>query len=413
MRQLEGPNESRRKTKEILQFTRSKTSPFDKNACFFCDGKASYKYPLHDVATSSAGESLNEAIRLSKDDSLRVKLSTAIDAKDAHAIDIKYHKNCWLTNVTNFVRKATSPAESSDLIGEISARIELMAITEVSLRGGQILTMAELQSTYEEILKANEVSKCAVCNRKTVKALLQSEIPDVEFHRLKRANEPDRVSVKQTRDDAIRLKEDIKARCNEEMKTLFDAAATLRRVINRFKCWKFTGTLGDSENIVPEELYRFCKWLILGSKREDICQAKIEDVKKRAISERSSQSQTTISMCLTERQSNNKKAEALRQSREIPQQLAVGLAVHQATRSKNLVNMLHGFGLSVEYNRVMRVESQIDATVLQRMEDDGGMYIPPDVVKNRYVFFAIDNVDFAEDTYDGKRTLHGAAMAIY
>lgn len=75
-----------------------------------------------------------------------------------------------------------------------------MAITDVSLRGGQILTMAELlQSTYEEILKANEVSKGAVCNRKTVKALLQSEIPDVEFHRPKRANEPDRVSVKQTR----------------------------------------------------------------------------------------------------------------------------------------------------------------------------------------------------------------------
>ena len=36
--------------------------------------------------------------------------------------------------------------------------------------------------------------------------------------------------------------------------------------------------------------------------------------------------------------------------------------------------MLHGFGMSVEYNRVMRVESQIEATVLQRMEDDGGMY---------------------------------------
>ena len=79
--------------------------------------------------TSSAGESLNEAIRLSKDDSLRVKLSTAIDAKDAHANDIKYHKNCWLTNVTNVVRKATSPAESSNLISEISARIEFMAVT--------------------------------------------------------------------------------------------------------------------------------------------------------------------------------------------------------------------------------------------------------------------------------------------
>ena len=34
-------------------------------------------------------------------------------------------------------------------------------------------------------------------------------------------------------------------------------------------------------------------------------------------------------------------------------------------------------------------------------------------VKNRHVFFAIDNVDFAEDTHDGKHTLHGTAMAIY
>ena len=28
-------------------------------------------------------------------------------------------------------------------------------------------------------------------------------------------------------------------------------------------------------------------------------------------------------------------------------------------------------------------------------------------------FFDVDNVDFAEDTYDGQRTLHGTAMAIY
>ena len=118
-------------------------------------------------------------------------------------------------------------------------------------------------------------------------------------------------------------------------------------------------------------------------------------------------------MCLTERQSNNNKSKTLRLSREMPQQLAVGLAIHQLTRSKELVNMLHGFGMAVEYNRVMRVEAQIEATVLERMEQNGGVYLPPDIVKGRHVFFAIDNVDFAEDTYDGQRTLHGTAMAIY
>lgn len=40
------------------------------------------------------------------------------------------------------------------------------------------------------------------------------------------------------------------------------------------------------------------------------------------------------------------------------------------------------------------------------------MYLPPDMVKGRHLFFAIDNVDFAEDTYDGKRTLHGTAMVL-
>lgn len=69
--------------------------------------------------------------------------------------------------------------------------------------------------------------------------------------------------------------------------------------------------------------------------------------------------------------------------------------------------------MAVEYNRLLRVESQIEKTVLQRMEKDGGVYLPPDIVKGRHIFFAIDNIDFAEDTPDGKRTLHGTAMAIY
>ena len=111
-------------------------------------------------------------------------------------------------------------------------------------------------------------------------------------------------------------------------------------------------------------------------------------------------------MCLTERQIGNKKSDVINTSREMPQQLAVGLAVHQSIRSKGLVNMLHGFGMSVEYNRLLRVESQIEASVLKRMEQNNGLFLPANIVEGRHVFFAID-------TYDGRRTLHGTAMAIY
>ena len=75
--------------------------------------------------------------------------------------------------------------------------------------------------------------------------------------------------------------------------------------------------------------------------------------------------------------------------------------------------MLHGFEMAVEYNRVMRVVAQIEATVLEWMEQNGGVYLPPDIVKGRHVFFAVDKVDFAKDTYDGQCTLHETAMAIY
>ena len=150
-------------------------------------------------------------------------------------------------------------------------------------------------------------------------------------------------------------------------------------------------------------------WLIQGPKTDRLRKENTEDVKKRA----GSLCQTALSLCLTERPITNTKSETLRLSREMPQQLVVGLAVHQLTRSKELVNMLHGFGMSVEYNRVLRVEAQIEDTVLERMEQNGGVYLPPDIVKRRYIFFAIDNVDFAEDTYDGQCTLHGAVMAIY
>ena len=122
-------------------------------------------------------------------------------------------------------------------------------------------------------------------------------------------------------------------------------------------------------------------------------------------------SQTTVSFCLTERQVKNKKSDVVRSSSEMPWQLAVGIAEHQAVRNKQLITMLHGFGISVDYNRILRVEAQIEASVLKRMELNDGLYIPPDLVLGR--LFGVDNVDFAEDTPDGKNTFHSTAMAIY
>ena len=70
---------------------------------------------------------VSESIELSRNDKLRVKFSTAINATDARAIDIKYHKNCWTKNVSNVLRKPlVSRSSSSVLAGEAAAKIEFV-----------------------------------------------------------------------------------------------------------------------------------------------------------------------------------------------------------------------------------------------------------------------------------------------
>ena len=79
-------------------------------------------------------------------------------------------------------------------------------------------------------------------SRHSVKELIQKEIKEVEFHEPTRANEPERVSVKQCRDAAIHIVEST-ADSDESMKTIFDAASILRKTINRSKKWVFSGSL--------------------------------------------------------------------------------------------------------------------------------------------------------------------------
>ena len=282
-------------------------------------------------------------------------------------------------------------------------------MTDTFLRDGKITNMSELQTSFEAILDANNVAD-SKCHRKTLKQLLQTEIADIEFHRPRRVNESERVSGKKIRDKAIQMAEDQSVIKDDEMKTLFENAGLIRKSIKKCKKWVFSGCLQTfTDQNVPMELYSFFRWIIQGTDDLLLAEKKSSEVHKRAMS----LTQSTVSMCLTDRQLRHKKSETTRLIAEMPQQLAIGLAVHQSVRSKELISFLHGFGMSVDYNRILRVEAQIESSVLQRMEQNDGVYLPPDIVMGRHVFFAVDNVDFNEDTPDGKRTFHGTAMAIY
>lgn len=131
----------------------------------------------------AAGESLSAAVKLSGNEKLAVKLNTSIAADDAHSADIRYHLKCWLSNVTNVLRKPSSPLDSgSKLATEIAAKIEFVTMMEITLREGKIVSMSELEAAFKRILEGNNVDNPTV-SRKSIKQLLLSEIPGIEFHR--------------------------------------------------------------------------------------------------------------------------------------------------------------------------------------------------------------------------------------
>ena len=112
--------------------------------------------------------------------------------------------------------------------------------------------------------------------------------------------------------------------------------------------------------------------------------------------------------------SHNPKMEVapFRHRHEWPLQLADSLTLHHATRSRKLIDFLHGICQSVDYRRILRLETQLANAVIEKMKRDG-VYIPPMMVQGKFIYFAIDNTDFSEDTPDGKRTLHGTVTAIF
>ena len=67
-----------------------------------------------------------------RDEKIHVKLSTAVDSRDAHAIDIKYHKNCWTKHVTNVLHKHSTTSNIEQAC-EGAAKIEFVTMAETAL----------------------------------------------------------------------------------------------------------------------------------------------------------------------------------------------------------------------------------------------------------------------------------------
>lgn len=67
---------------------------------------------------------------------------------------------------------------------------------------------------------------------------------------------------------------------------------------------------------------------------------------------------------------------ASRGKKMTPKHLGLGLALHQATRSKDLVNLFHAATHTAEYDTILRIDTAIANDVIQRFQENGNIMIP-------------------------------------
>ena len=196
----------------------------------------------------------------------------------------------------------------------------------------------------------------------------------------------------------------------QNVECIFKAANILRRAILGSSKWEFKGSFTDiNDTQVPYTLQNFFRWLLIGPKETLGSDQRYELAQQRV----TRLAHSTISQCISERQARLKSSASFRKTRITPQEIAAAVVVRQSFRSKKVINVLSRFNMCANYTYLIKLENRIANTVLEKMIENGGNYIPHDFVTKRHIFFAVDNVDFQEDTMSGKVSLHGTSMAIY
>lgn len=372
--------------------------PVDVERCIICGLKS--HIPFTKKPTEDALSKIINTAKSRKNSVTFGKYSKFIDCLASSEVDIlktrKFHKSCY--NLFCFHKLppdiAVENIQYSTSISSENADLDIISFIKNHLNEKKYLTMNEVALKYCELMKTADSNIRQI--KPELKKLITSQMENVLF--LRPNTRESEVLV------TISIMEDMFSKCvKSDTEHLDENAAYLlrQRLLNQIP-WTFSGDFGSySENA---EVHKFFKQVI-GGKKEIYWNESIN--KDAAVL-----SQLIYQMCRTDRQitynSENQKTQ-----HETPLSVGMALSSHSYNRSKHSVEELHQLQFGISYFKVMNLENDIALSVTKSMDSSGGYTVPLWLQKNVPMFFAIDNVDFKEDTSDGKNTLHGTLLVVY
>jgi hypothetical protein len=93
-----------------------------------------------------------------------------------------------------------------------------------------------------------------------------------------------------------------------------------------------------------------------------------------------------------------------------PKHIGLAITLHQATRSTDLVLLFNKAGHCLSYEQVLKVGTALGESTLKSMDPLSGAGIPTNIVANKFVHYTEDNIDFLDETIDGKNKFYATQM---
>lgn len=384
--------------------THSSEATTSGTSCFFC-GKSGTE-TLHEVATFQVDTRVRKCAAQVGDNELMARLSMG----DMVALEAKYHSKCLLA--LYYRAKTTVEAEQKTDHEGVMSRIVLaelvLYIEETHLEEGTapVFRLADLAKLYTTRMEQLGVALCKKVNSTRLKERLLAQLPGLR-------------SQSKGRDVLLAFDEDIgealgkacEQDCDTEAVHLARAAQIVRRYMfedtDRFR-GSFPG--GCQEDSVPNVLVAMVNMVLDGP---SIKNQSHSSSRQAALSIAQLLKFNSVKQSRKQGATKTQEPPAVRHSKsqETPLPTYVGLMLHAETRKRGLVDKLFSLGLSISYDRVLRLSAQMGNSVCQlyRIEQ---VVCPPTLRSNVFTTAAVDNIDHNPSATTAKNSFHGTGISL-
>ena len=379
---------------------RRSVEPVNWNVCIFC--QTVLKARLISVMTKQMSDQIIKASSL--DYKIGIRLAGVIDLIAAEA---KYHLTC-LRAFTRSTTKTKQDSDNTDI-----AMVWLCNELQQSAEKGHVILLNDVWERYKELAEelSTIIQPSYYSRRTTFTERLQSQLGDIFnfFQPLDRSTSERKTMLIPTKyqHTAVLQMEEMETEetlpqyvpQDDIFLSLVHVGLKIRGDMMETPGHKgFSVSEDEAITCIPDSLYMLLRLIFGGQEAlEDGGSENNEDLVRRRV--------LSVAQDLVYCISGGRKW--------TPKHIGLASTLHQATRSKDLVELFNKAGHCLSYEQMLQVDTSLAESTLKTMDQATGSIFPPNIVANKFIHYTADNIDILDESLDGKNTFHATQMATW